>query len=330
MSNVCSKTQLHQVLLKVMVFAVLSCVFLPSVHAKAVKQVKEQVPGFYRMMVGDLEVTALYDGQIEIDRKVLKNIQADAAQALLARMFLDSTLGMQTAVNGYLINTGKNLVLVDTGAAKCFSPDLGSLTRNIRAAGYKLAEVDTVLLTHLHPDHVCGLVQSNGKIAFPNAEVHVSKPEADFWLSEEVAARAPQEMQDFFKLSRASVAPYVAAGKFKTYTPGTTVVNGVVSESLFGHTPGHSGYLFTSKGQSLLVWGDIVHNYAIQLPNPEVAMEFDVDSKQAVTTRKNLLQRVANNKLWIAAAHLPFPGIGRIRTEQKGYSWVPVMYQPVK
>lgn len=331
MSNVRSKTQLHQVFFKVMGFVALGCVFLSSaVHAEAPKQVKEQVPGFYRMMVGDLEVTALYDGQIEIDQKLLKNIDAKAAQELLAKMFLSTTSGMQTAVNGYLINTGKNLVLVDTGAAKCFGPTLGSMTKNIRASGYEPSQVDTVLLTHLHADHACGLVEPNGKMAFPNAEVQASKPEADFWLSLDVAAKAPKEMQEYFKFSRDSVAPYVKAGKFQTFTPGATVLNGVVSEASFGHTPGHSGYLFTSKDQSILVWGDIVHNYAIQFPHPEVALEFDVDSKQAVITRKDLLKRVAGNKLWVAAAHLPFPGIGHVQTEQKGYSWVPVMYQPVK
>lgn len=303
-----------------------------GVFAEPPAQLKTQAPGFYRMALGEYEVTALYDGYTELPVSLMKGASEADIQSLLAHMFISTTHGMQTSVNGYLINTGSNLILVDAGTAKCFTPTLGRIPDNIRAAGYDPAQIDTVLLTHLHGDHACGVATADGKMAFPNAQVWTAKAEADYWLSEEVAAKAPKEAQPFFKMSRDAVAPYVAAGKLKTFVQGDTLVPGVTAEATPGHTPGHTSYLFKPKSgeQHLLVWGDIVHNYAVQFPRPEVAFDFDVDSKQAVVTREKLLADVAKGKVWIAGAHLPFPGLGHVRAESKGYSWVPVEYGPVR
>ncbi|NUA29392.1 MBL fold metallo-hydrolase [Cupriavidus basilensis] len=292
-------------------------------------QQKTQVPGYYRMMLGQFEVTALYDGYVDLDTKVLKFTSPGEVQGLLARMFVASTPGMQTAVNAYLINTGTNLILVDTGTAACFGPTLGRVVENLRAAGYNPAQVDTVLLTHMHGDHACGLM-AGGKAVFANANVYVDKAEAGYWLDEATAARAPQDAQSSFAMARAAVAPYQAAGRLRTFGAGDKLVAGVSAVPARGHTPGHSGYLFKSGNQSLLVWGDIVHSHAVQFRRPEVALEFDVDSTQAVRTRKRIFADAARGKLWVAGAHLPFPGIGHVRVQSKGYAWVPVEYGPVR
>ncbi|RJG08062.1 MBL fold metallo-hydrolase [Noviherbaspirillum cavernae] len=288
-----------------------------------------QVPGFYRMVLGELEVSALYDGLVVLDQKLLKGASATDIQSLLARMFVETTKGMQTAVNAYLINTGGNLILIDTGAAKCFGPTLGVIGGNIRAAGYDMAQVDTVLLTHLHGDHACGLVAADGKPAFPNATVYVAKEEAAFWLNKDIAAKAPQDAQPYFKMAQDSVAPYLAAGKLKEFDAGATILPGVVSVSTPGHTPGHAGYLFSSAQQQLLVWGDIVHSHSVQFARPEVAIDFDFNSKQAIASRKKVFADAAKKKLWVAGAHIPFPGIGHVRAERKGYAWVPVEFSPL-
>ncbi|MBP2292526.1 MBL fold metallo-hydrolase [Azospirillum rugosum] len=301
-----------------------------SAQAAPPAQQRTQAPGFYRMALGDIEVTALYDGFIDLDRKILSGASAEDIQGLLARMFLADTPGVQTAVNAFLVHTGTNLVLVDTGTAKAFGPALGFIADNIRAAGYDPAQVDAVLLTHLHPDHANGLLAAGGAMAFPNAEVRVAKAEADFWLSEEVAAKAPADAQPFFAMARAAVAPYAAAGKLKPYQPGEALLPGVSSVAAPGHTPGHSGYLFSAKGTSILMWGDIVHSHSVQFARPEVAIEFDVDKAQAIETRKRLFADAAAQKLWVAGAHLPFPGIGHVRAEPTGYAWVPVEYGPIR
>lgn len=291
-------------------------------------QQKIQVPGYYRMQLGDFEITALYDGYVKIDNKLLKGISAKDAKTLMDKMFIDSNNGVQTAVNAYLINTGKNLVLVDSGTAKCFGPTLGAINSNIKAAGYSPEQIDTVLLTHLHADHTCGIAD-DGKMAFPNATVYASKGDADYWLSPAVMAKAPDEAKPLFKMAQDAVAPYQTADKFKVYNPGDTLIPGVEVVATPGHTPGHSSYLFSSKDQNLLVWGDIVHSHSIQFAHPEVALEFDVNSKQAIETRKKMFANIAKNDLWIAGAHLPFPGLGHVGVEGKGYKWVPIEYSPI-
>jgi glyoxylase-like metal-dependent hydrolase (beta-lactamase superfamily II) len=308
---------------------VLSVSMPTVVYAAPPAKQTTQVPGYYRMNVGDFEVTALYDGYIVLDQKLLKGVKEKDVQSLLARMFVENSKGVQTAVNAYLINTGSNLILVDTGAAKCFGPTLGVIGDNLRAAGYDASQVDTVLMTHLHGDHACGLLAADGKAAFPNATVYVSKQEVGFWLNKDVMAKAPEGAQPFFKMAQDSVAPYVSAGKLREFDGGATILPSIVSVPAPGHTPGHEGYLFSSAGQQILVWGDIVHSHAVQFMRPEVAIEFDVDSKQAIATRKKLFADTAKKKLWVAGAHLPFPGIGHVRAEKKGYAWVPVEYSPL-
>lgn len=300
-----------------------------TVYAAPPAKQTSQVPGYYRMAIGDIEVTALYDGDIKLDNKLLKGISEKDLQSLLARMFLETSKGVQTAVNGYLLNTGHNLILVDTGAAKCFGPTMGNIGANLHAAGYAPEQIDTVLLTHLHGDHACGLVGVDGKAAYANATVYVSKQEAAFWLNKDVQAKSPDSMQPFFKLAQDSVAPYVQAGKLKEFDSGAEILPGVKSVAEPGHTPGHAGYLFSSEGQQLLVWGDVVHSHAVQFTHPEVAIEFDVDNKQAIATRKKLFADTARQKLWVAGAHLPFPGIGHVRAEKTDYAWVPVEYSPL-
>lgn len=325
------KRTLRQLLLATLVAgAALTTAFLPqAASAQAPAKKTTQVPGYYRMEIGEIEVNALYDGYVALDTKLLKGASTTDIQNLLARMFLATTKGVQTAVNAYLINTGLNLILVDAGAAKCFGPTLGSIADNIRAAGYETTQVDTVLLTHLHGDHACGLATVDGKAAFPNATVYVANDEAAYWLSKEAAAKMPKEAQPFFKMAQDAVAPYESAGKLKKFGAGETLMPGIVSVPTPGHTPGHAGYLFASGEHRLLVWGDIVHSHAVQFARPEVTIEFDVDNKRAIESRKRIFAEAAKKKLWVAGAHLPFPGVGHVRAERKGYAWVPVEYAPL-
>lgn len=298
----------------------------PPARAEAPQQ-KTQVPGYYRQMVGAFEVTALYDGQIMLDQKLLKNASATDIQKLLARQFRVSPT--PTAVIAFLINTGERLVLVDAGAGRFFGPTLGQVVPSLKAAGYQPEQVDVVLLTHLHGDHVGGLVQ-DGQAVFPRATVFASAGDAAHWLSPEVASRAPEGAQRFFQMARDGVAPYVQADRFKTFTGDAEILPGIAPVLSHGHTPGHTSYLLRSRGQQLLVWGDIVHNAAVQFARPTVTIEFDSDSRQALATRLKLLGWTARDALMVAGAHLPFPGLGQVRAEGKGrFAWVPLDYAPV-
>lgn len=301
-----------------------------SVAHAEVPQIKTQAPGYYRMALGQFEITALYDGYIDLDPKLLKNASQRDIQRLLAQRFQEGPK-LQTAVNGYVINTGSKLVLVDAGAAKSFGPSLGFIVDNLRAAGYAPEQIDAVLLTHLHGDHVNGLVGADGKAIFPKAIIYANKADADFWLAEGALEKAPEDAKPFFQMAQSATAPYRADNRFRTLTDAEEAVPGIKAVAAYGHTPGHSGYLAESGGKQLLIWGDIVHNAAVQFTRPEIAIEFDVDSKQAVSTREAIFKRAVREKLLVAGMHLPFPGIGHVRRAGKGsYEWVPVDYSPLR
>ena len=302
--------------------------FAPLAQAEAPK-VPTQVPGYYRMQLGQFEITALYDGAIELDTKLLRNAKAADLQRLLSRMFVGNPK-MQTAVNAYLINTGNNLVLVDTGAAKLFGPSLGYVLQNMKAAGYEPAQVDTVIITHLHGDHMGGLNDASGQPLFSKAKILVSQVDNDFWLSQKVADGAPAKVQPFFKMARDTAAPYQTSGQWATFTEGSVLVPGIQAVKANGHTPGHTAYAVESDGQKLLIWGDLVHAHAVQFAKPGVSIEFDIDQKQAIATRRSIMKAMAASKSLVAGMHLPFPGIGHVRAEGKGsYSWVPIEFAPL-
>ncbi|VVM37086.1 hypothetical protein PS645_00077 [Pseudomonas fluorescens] len=298
--------------------------------AQAPAQVGTQVPGYYRLAVGDYEVTALFDGYNDLSPKLLKGLTQNQIRALLARRSIE-TPGVQTAFNAFLINTGKQLILVDTGAGQCIGATAGMLSDNMKAAGYQPSQVDTILLTHLHLDHVCGLVDAQKKPLFANATVYAAKTEADYWLNPEALANAPEGAKGYFKIAQDSTAAYLAAGRFKTFDTGQSPLPGVVEATLEkGHTPGSTTYRFNSQGQSILFMGDLVHNLAVQFEHPEVSIGFDVDGQQAIKSRARVFSDAAASKIWVTAAHLPFPGIGHIAAQGKHFQWVPVEYGPYK
>lgn len=310
-----------------MVSAIAAGMGTAPVRAEPTSQQKQQVPGYFRMAMGGFDVVALYDGFVGIDPGLLTGASKKTVHSSLARSFLPASTPVQTAVNAYLVDTHKNVILVDTGTAKLFGDNLGFVIKNLRAAGYQPSQIDTVLLTHLHPDHAGGLLTQAGDMAFPNAQLFVSRADAAYWLSEKTAASAPEDRKTLFKMSRDAVAPYVAAGRLTIFDDGQTIRDGVTAIPASGHTPGHTSYLFSSQEQHLLVWGDIVHNAAVQFPHPETAIEFDWDKRQAVSTRRKLFALSGARQFWVAGAHIPFPGMGRVHVSgARVYSWVPVEY----
>ncbi len=315
----------------------------PNSALAAAAQHHDQVPGFYRLKVGDLEVTALYDGTGVFDQQWLNGTKGTMEGVVKALHEDPHTLDVVDM--GFLVNTGKQLILVDAGAGTWWGGGaLGRLAGSLRSAGYTPEEVDIVLLTHLHSDHVGGLTTQDGKRVFPNADVYVAKAESDFWLSPEIAAKASKDAQPFFQSAQAIAAPYITAGpffqsaqaiaapyitagKWHTFNGSESIVDGMQLVPLPGHTPGHTGYEFSSKGQKILFWGDIVHVQRVQLQHPEVTAIFDIDQTAAAATRNQLLARLARENVLIATPHTSlFPALGRLHKEGSGYSWVPVVF----
>jgi glyoxylase-like metal-dependent hydrolase (beta-lactamase superfamily II) len=306
--------------------ALASFVAAPNAALAASPQHHDQAPGFYRLKVGDLEVTALYDGTGVFDPHWLNGTKA-TMDGVVKGLREDPHM-LDVVDSGFVVNTGKKLILVDAGAGTWWGGGaLGRLAGSLRSAGYTPEEVDLVLVTHLHSDHVGGLTSQDGNRVFPNAEVYVAKAESDFWLSPEIAAKAPKDAQPFFLSAQAIAAPYIKAGKWHTFSGSEPIVDGMQVVPLPGHTPGHTGYEFSSKGQKILFCGDIVHAQRVQLQHPEVTAIFDIDQTAAAATRNQLLPKLAGEDVLIAGPHSSvFPPLGHLRKEGSGYSWVPVVF----
>nr|ABD92795.1 mpd [Sphingomonas sp. Dsp-2] len=325
--------------------AVAPLTLVSTAHAAA-PQVRTSAPGYYRMLLGDFEITALSDGTVALPVDKRLNQPAPKTQSALAKSFQKAPL--ETSVTGYLVNTGSKLVLVDTGAAGLFGPTLGRLAANLKAAGYQPEQVDEIYITHMHPDHVGGLMVGE-QLAFPNAVVRADQKEADFWLSQTNLDKAPDDeskgifkgamaslnpyvkagSKGIFKGAMASLNPYVKAGKFKPFSGNTDLVPGIKALASHGHTPGHTTYVVESQGQKLALLGDLIIVAAVQFDDPSVTIQLDSDSKSAAVERKKAFADAAKGGYLIAATHLSFPGIGHIRAEGKGYRFVPVNYSVV-
>src|SRR6202049_719702 len=206
--------------------ALASFVAAPNAALAAAAQHHDQVPGFYRLKVGDLEVTALFDGTRAFDPHWLNGTNV-TMNGVVKALHEDPHM-LDVVDSGFLVNTGKQLILVDAGAGTWWGGGaLGRLAGSLRSAGYAPEEVDLVLVTHLHSDHVGGLTTKDGKRVFPNADVYVAKAESDFWLSPDIAAKAPKDAQPFFQSAQAIAAPYIKAGKWHTFSGSEAIVDGM-------------------------------------------------------------------------------------------------------
>ncbi|AYC19739.1 putative quorum-quenching lactonase YtnP [Dickeya dianthicola] len=291
-----------------------------------------QVPGYYRMALGDkVTVTAFYDGPVYLKTAVLQGGKGMDFDGLLREMAVPTTKdGVQTSVNAYLVQQKGRMTLIDSGASDCFGETLGNLVSNIKASGVSPDDVDAVIVTHMHPDHACGATNPDGTAVFKNAEFIAPKVDADYWLSDTAASSVPKSERSFFKAAQRTVAPYKASGRFRTFAKGESPVPGIDSVDEAGHSPGMAGYLINGGDKKLLVWGDVVHSHAVQFKRPEVSVVFDHDPKAAIETRKRIFTDAVKGNLWIAAAHLPFPGLGRVVVDGSAYRWVPVEYGAVR
>ena len=306
--------------------ALLATLMLSSAAAQ-VPLSGDATPGWYRMRLGAFEITALTDGTLELPAdKVFMNIAPDRVRALLANAYL--TKDVQVTVNAFLVNTGKKLVLIDagTGKSQIFGAKLGKLVTNLLASGYSPEQVEEIYVTHMHTDHIGGLTAGDGKRNFPNAIVRANSREADFYLSQAKLDAAPADEKEDLASAIATFKPYVAAKRFKTFDGETQLTPGIRAIPALGHTPGHTIYAVESQGERLVIWGDLLHVAAIQFPQPSATVRFDWNTSESPRVRSKHFLDAATKGYYVAAAHVAFPGIGKLRAAANGYAWVPIAY----
>lgn len=279
-------------------------------------------PTVLRRRVGEIEVFALMDGHVAFPPTMLTGFDPSVAEAaaLAAHKPFDPAQ-MLVGINAYLIRTGDRVIAVDTGAPAAMGPTVGGWAGALAATGIAPDQVDTVFLTHLHPDHVGGLADmATGAPSLAKAGLVASEADWAFTHDDAVYAALPKDVQGFFDLSRAMVAPY-AAGK-TLIQPGAEVAPGLTAVALSGHTPGHLGLRVDSGSESLLIWGDLLHSTAYQFARPEWAFAFDTDQAKAAETRKATLDMVAADQMMVAGMHLDFPGFGYVEKASEGYRFI--------
>ncbi|WP_370682060.1 MBL fold metallo-hydrolase [Comamonas sp. GB3 AK4-5] len=264
--------------------------------------------------VGDFDITAISDGYLHAPLGLLSNIDlADATQ-------MQSSAGQRPPeaihINCYLLRSARHTVLIDAGAGGIKQWG-GLLLQNLALAGVLPGDIDTILLTHAHPDHVGGLLNAAGQRVFPNAELVVHRSEWNFWRDDVHLSRASERARGNFQIARDVFESYHP--QLRTFETGE-VLPGVQAMLLPGHTQGHTGYLLTSAEESLLVWGDIVHFPHIQIQRPDVTIAFDQDAALSANTRSRMLDMASADQLWIAGMHLGELGFARIQRERSGFS----------
>lgn len=284
-----------------------------------------QAPGFYRFMVGSLEVTMINDGKFQrpLEAAFVRNAELADVQAALADAF-QPTDTLTIPITTTVINTGDRLVLIDAGTGGLLAPTAGRWMANFRAAGYAPEQVDAVIVSHFHGDHIQGIRAQDGQPVFRNASLHVSEPEWAFWMDDGQMSRAPEAMQNAFKGVRRVFAP--VAKDVQQYSGEMELVPGIRALPAPGHTPGHSAFLLSSGADSLLVWSDTTNKPELFVRNPDWHAVFDMDGAQAAATRKRLLDMAASERLRVAGYHFPFPANGYIARDSGRFRFVPALW----
>ena len=298
----------------------------PATAAESVvAQRRAQAPGFYQFRLGDFQITTLSDGTVPQDLyKLLIGTDQQEIDTLLKRDFVQNPI--EISINALVIDTGSKLVLVDTGAGQLFGPGYGGkVVSSLNAAGYEPENITDILITHIHTDHTGGLV-SGGNLVFPNAVVHVGKPDVDFFMNPENIKKSGYDKK-YFDEAALTVGPSQKAGKLQPFEGRAEILPGITAIPTPGHTPGHAFYLVESKGQQIEFCGDIAHIAPVQFPKPAVTIVYDVDTKKAASQRADQFKDQAEQARLVAFAHMPYPGIGHVRKDGDGYLWVPIVYR---
>lgn len=283
---------------------------------------------WYRFRIGEFEATVISDGHLPLGKPGDGFPGAPAAELnqILAENFLP-TDGVLLEQNILVLNTGRQLILFDTGMgesmgadSRMFGPTTGRMLANLRAAGIEPAQIDIVALTHAHCDHCWGLVDAQGARVFPNAQVAISEADLNFWTND-ANKRGPAFMTSFIEGAKRNLNAY--RDRMVMLRDEQPFVPGVVALSTPGHTIGHHVFAITSGGRTVVNSGDLAHHHAIMLRRPAWEFAFDSDPAQSARSRARMLDRIATDRHAMLSYHFPWPGLGHVARQGEGYAWVP-------
>jgi glyoxylase-like metal-dependent hydrolase (beta-lactamase superfamily II) len=287
-----------------------------------------QVPGIYRYKIGDFELTAINDGinLRPIQEGFIKNAPLEQVKSALEAAYLP-TDKLPIPFNQLVVNTGRRVVLIDTGTGGQMAPTAGMLIENMEAAGIDPKAVDTVVISHFHGDHILGLRTKDGEVAFPNAEVQVPDLEWKFWMDQSQASRAPAAAKQNFANAAKVFGPI--AKDVKRYEAEQELVPGITAVAAYGHTPGHMAFRISSGADQMLVLSDVANHPALFVRNPGWHAVFDMDPVMAETTRRRIFDMASADKIPVQGYHFPFPATGHIARDGDGYAFVPAAWNPI-
>lgn len=276
--------------------------------------------GVYHRRVDEVMITAVSDGYMDGPIDAARNLEPDAASDMLRAAF--RPVPPRVSINTFLVRSASHTALIDTGSGDTMGPTMGRLTENLASIGVAREDIDTVFLTHMHPDHSNGLLAGDGSAAFPNARIAVSETDVAHWHDDAAMARATERQKlRYFQQAREQIAPY----RDRLVAPGQAA-GWIEAIPAPGHTPGHTCYLIHSGDDAILIWGDTVHWPAVQVPRPEITMQYDTDPDAAAASRKRILEMAASERLLVGGMHTDFPGFGHVVRKEGSFAYIPDLW----
>ncbi len=279
--------------------------------------------GHFSYKIGDIDIIGVHDGywQMPLSPGFIGNAELeDVNAALEAGGHPRDIVPINFAET--VVKTGGRTILVDAGTGGQLAPTAGNMRQNLEAAGIAPSSIDTILISHFHPDHIFGLMGKEGNAqAFPDAEIMVPETELAFWTDPATRSNTPEDRRGLLDRIQATL------GSWENVTPfaaGAELAPGLVAKAAFGHTPGHTAFVVSSGSDKLVIAGDIANVPALFVANPGWHAAFDMDKEMAEAARRALFDEVVADGALIAGSHFGFPHDGTLSKDDEGYRFEPM------